>query len=112
MTNALPIVAAGAIVAALSRGLVAIGWLSFNLWIGAEGLFQGAARVAPSINEWPTLMANLNLGEFIFFVGFLLVHLGAVLLAPAEKLRVILWIATPIQVWGRAICMYIYIYMM
>ena len=94
----LPSVSTGAIAAALSRGLVAIGWLSFNLWIGAQGLFQGVVRVAPSLKNCPVLMENLNLGEFLFFVGFLLVHLAAILLAPAEKLRVILWIATPIQV--------------
>lgn len=65
----------GAIYAALSRGVVAIGWLSFQLWVGTQALFNGLSNVAPSLANSTSLGANLNVAELITFVLYIGAHM-------------------------------------
>lgn len=58
----------GAQFAALSRGLVAIGWLSFNLWLGAKALYNAGVAVEPRLANSHQLATDLNAAELGAFV--------------------------------------------
>ena len=63
----------GAQFAALSRGIVAIGWLSFNLWLGAKALYNAGVSVAPALERSHQLSSDINAAELgAFFVTVML----------------------------------------
>lgn len=65
----------GAVYAALSRGVVAIGWLSFQLWVGAQAMFNGLSNAVPSLQNSTSLAPNLNLAELLVFIAYIVVHM-------------------------------------
>lgn len=83
----------GAKYAALMRGLVAIGWVSVNLWFGAVGLASGAVTLYGR-NSNPTDGAKA--GWFAFFVAC---HIGCILLG-LDRVKKVLVIAAPLQAAG------------
>ena len=58
----------GAIYAALSRGVVAIGWLSFQMWVGTQAMFNGLSNAVPVLRNSTQIAENLNLGELVIFL--------------------------------------------
>lgn len=68
----------GAVVAALSRGIVAIGWFAFNVWLGAQAIHAILLALLPflesidfSLGTW----MGLSLLQLVSFVAFLAVHM-------------------------------------
>ncbi|MBI3928002.1 MAG: NCS1 family nucleobase:cation symporter-1 [Armatimonadetes bacterium] len=67
----------GANIPALMRGMVACGWFGIQTWIGGSALFQMAAAVMPSLNDYGPLGANPV--EFGCFLIFWAINIGIVL---------------------------------
>jgi NCS1 family nucleobase:cation symporter-1 len=64
----------GAQGATISRGFVAIFWLSTQIWIGAQGIYNALCNVAPSLAGSADLGGGVNLLEFVVYLLFLLLH--------------------------------------
>eukprot|EP00040_Diaphanoeca_grandis_P022183 m.118730 g.118730 ORF g.118730 m.118730 type:complete len:540 (-) comp28691_c0_seq2:114-1733(-) len=65
----------GAVVPVLIRGLVGIGWASFNLFLGSDAIYHFILNVNPRVAHSPVLGPHLNLVQLVCFVGFLILHL-------------------------------------
>lgn len=75
----------GAVVAALSRGLVAIGWLSFNMWLAAKALFFVGTAVSPGLNRSMALSEDINVAELAAFGVVLAIHVGLLFAGMARR---------------------------
>lgn len=95
----------GAQAAALSRGIVAMGWLSIQLWFGATALYEGLHSIWPSV-EHPSVGTDINLAQLLLFLGYVGLHCICVILG-LEKLEPILKRAAIAQAVGLlALCIW------
>lgn len=102
----------GAQFATLTRGAVAIMWLSFQLWQGALGLFAAGTRVfGKGFAEWGRIDEFLTLGQLLLLVFFIALHALAVSLG-AARFRSLVYAVAPVQllgciaiaIWAASLC--------
>tara|TARA_B110001452_G_scaffold152802_2_gene127142 strand:+ start:953 stop:2458 length:1506 start_codon:yes stop_codon:yes gene_type:complete len=98
--------------ATLTRGAVAIMWLSFQLWQGALGLFAAGGRVfGEGFTEWGRIDEYLTLGQLLLLLAFISLHVLAVRLG-AARFRSLVYAIAPMQllgciaiaVWAASLC--------
>mmetsp|Transcript_127518 Transcript_127518/g.271887 ORF Transcript_127518/g.271887 Transcript_127518/m.271887 type:complete len:511 (+) Transcript_127518:47-1579(+) len=88
----------GAKYAAFSRGVVAVFWLSFQMWLGADSLFQGLARLAPGIKDWaPLWPPYLNGAQLLLLLFTALLHV-AVIAAGLQRFDTLSYVMAPLCV--------------
>eukprot|EP00039_Didymoeca_costata_P009024 m.119666 g.119666 ORF g.119666 m.119666 type:complete len:516 (-) comp14326_c0_seq2:1682-3229(-) len=100
----------GAQVTAISRCLIAMGWASFCLWLGAKGIYYGLLSIWPSLKESPELDDGLNLPLLLCFIFNILLHI-ALIIGGIKNIEKSLRIAGPVQsvgllclvVWGLSV---------
>jgi len=82
---------AGAHFCTLSRGGVAIMWLSFQAWQGALGIYTSLERVFGSrwLEDWGHLGNHLNVSKLTILVLYLAVHAVLIHFGPAKLKRCI-----------------------
>jgi len=76
----------GAQFCTITRGLVAIMWLSFQLWNGALGLVTGIDVAAPGFAGWGRISSNLTGSQLLMFIGFAGLHMLVICSGP-ERFR-------------------------
>ena len=82
----------------LTRGVVAIMWLSFQMWSGANGLYTGIGRAAgPGWSSWVPINDALNLTQLLLFLAYAALHC-VLIYAGIGKLRLLVYATTPLQV--------------
>ena len=90
----------GAQAAALLRAGVAIGWVAFNMWIGASALASGFATVGTHHNATGGAALPPSRGVTLgWFWAFVAVHVGVVLMG-LERVRPMLAVVAPVQAAG------------
>ena len=88
----------GAKAAALVRGLVAVGWFSFQVWVGALAIHAILARLFPALpSHDPSLGAwmGISLSQLLCFLLFLAAH-ALLVLAGLDSLRWLQLAAAPV----------------
>eukprot|EP00434_Breviolum_minutum_P024596 symbB.v1.2.021722.t2/scaffold1894.1/size98026/1 len=80
---------AGAHFCTLSRGGVAIMWLSFQAWQGALGIYTSLERVFGSrwLEDWGHLGNNLNVSKLTILILYLALHAVLIHFGPAKLKR-------------------------
>jgi NCS1 family nucleobase:cation symporter-1 len=107
----------GAQAVALTRGFVAIYWLSLQIWIGAKAVFYAFRELMPSVFTASTALAHcsssggdgdgdgdddggsdvcLNLAELIFFLIVVAIH-AMVILGGVQRLSKAIRYVAPVQ---------------
>ncbi|KAK3240942.1 hypothetical protein CYMTET_49252 [Cymbomonas tetramitiformis] len=86
----------GAVVAALSRGLIAIGWLSLNIWVASQAVHNSVARLLPSLKTSQHIAPNLTLPQLVVFLIYLVSHCVCVM-AGVERLQRLMCYAVGLQ---------------
>eukprot|EP00656_Telonema_subtile_P053207 TRINITY_DN7639_c0_g1_i3.p1 TRINITY_DN7639_c0_g1~~TRINITY_DN7639_c0_g1_i3.p1 ORF type:complete len:542 (-),score=73.29 TRINITY_DN7639_c0_g1_i3:1368-2993(-) len=71
----------GVQLATMSRGAVAIMWLSYQMWAGAQAIYFGFLVPFPGMGDAPQINTHLNLAQLILFICYgathaLIVHVG------------------------------------
>eukprot|EP00440_Ansanella_granifera_P039462 gb/GFBE01042810.1/.p1 GENE.gb/GFBE01042810.1/~~gb/GFBE01042810.1/.p1 ORF type:complete len:499 (+),score=82.02 gb/GFBE01042810.1/:1-1497(+) len=91
----------GAHFCTLTRGAVAIMWLSFQMWQGTLGIFSSLQRTfgIEAIEGWGRLGSELCVVELLIFAGFLLLHAVMVHLGPA-RLKGVIYVILPALLLG------------
>ncbi|CAE7287348.1 pucI [Symbiodinium natans] len=91
----------GAHFCTLTRGAVAIMWLSFQSWQGALGLYAALVRCVgeEAVHRWGTIDDELDAAKLIIFVVYLLMHAVLIQLGFQKLKRAISW-ALPSLVIG------------
>ena len=93
----------GAHFCTLSRGAVALMWLSFQLWQATLGLHEGIGRVAgPRYLEWGRVDAELTLAQLLLLLAFVLLHAAAIAFG-VRRFRSLIFFTTPVQLVGFGI---------
>ena len=88
----------GAHFCTLTRGFVAIFWLSFQLWQASLVIAAGINRFAPGFERWTPLGDDLSLSILLIFLAFTGVHVlaamaGVALLKPLVNVSAVLLVA-------------------
>eukprot|EP00698_Gefionella_okellyi_P007261 TRINITY_DN1763_c0_g1_i1.p1 TRINITY_DN1763_c0_g1~~TRINITY_DN1763_c0_g1_i1.p1 ORF type:complete len:427 (-),score=74.99 TRINITY_DN1763_c0_g1_i1:578-1858(-) len=93
----------GALVAALLRGLVGVGWFGIQAWIGASSIYQAIDSLWPGIGASPGLGGFLviNLGQLICFLLFIGLHV-VFIMAGIQTLRWVQLVAPLVLIAGGA----------
>ena len=93
---------AGAHFCTLSRGAVAIMWLSFQCWLGALGIYTGLGKVVGErwLESYP-LGSHLNLAQLVIFLLYLVAHGILIQLGPT-RLKKCINIVLPVVLLGMA----------
>lgn len=91
----------GAKAAAVVRGLVAIGWFSFQVWVGALALYSIFQRFPAVVahDVWLGDWMGITLGKLLCFIAFLLLHVLFVWLG-MDSLKWIQVVSAPILTVG------------
>ena len=91
---------AGAHFCTLSRGAVAIMWLSFMCWQGALGIYTGLEKIVGKgwLESYP-LGNRLNLAQLVILLLYLMVHAILIQLGPA-RLKKCIYLILPVVVLG------------
>lgn len=71
----------GAKIAAASRGVIAVLWLSFQMWQGAYAFIMGLNALVPGANTWINLWPPniLSLCQLLSFAGVAMIHAALVI---------------------------------
>ena len=90
----------GAHFCTLSRGAVALMWLSFQMWQATLGLDEALGRIAGTpYLEWARLDPYLTCGQLLLFVLFVLVH-GTIVAFGVRRFVWLVYLTTPVQMCG------------
>lgn len=92
---------AGAHFCTLSRGAVAIMWLSFQSWQGALGIYTSLENLlgSSSLEGWGHLGKHLNVSKLLIFILYLAVHALLIHLGPS-KLKKCIYLVLPVVILG------------
>ncbi|KAL1511291.1 hypothetical protein AB1Y20_006096 [Prymnesium parvum] len=90
----------GAHFCTLTRGAVALLWLSFQLWQATLGLHEGILRVGGrELSEWGRINENLTALQLALLLGFVQLHAVAIAIG-VSRFRLLAFVSTPIQIAG------------
>lgn len=95
---------AGAKVAAVSRGVVGVMWLSFQLWLSADGLIQGLGRLAPGLMEWAPIWAPYLNGSQLISLVFMAACICTCILIGVKHFDKFLFVAAPCGIVAFVVC--------
>ena len=90
----------GAVVVALSRGVIAVFWLSFQLWLGTQAIHRVLLRLVPAAAAAPRLGANLDLLQLGVFLSYVALHAALIWRLRSARLRVLFGVSGPVQAAG------------
>ena len=94
----------GAHFCTLSRGVVAIMWLSFVTWQGALGIYTALVTVfgRETMESYP-LGSELNLAKLVIMLLYLVAHGMCIYVGPS-RLRPFIFLVCPIALFGLGAC--------
>jgi len=88
----------GAQFCTLTRGAVAVLWLSFQTWQGALGIYTSVGAVAgDAFLEWGRIDSNVTWGQILIMIAYVLLHCG-VIRAGLKRFQLLIYILSPLQV--------------